>query len=127
MNPWQKMVREFHDKLALPSGDTPTLIAHKRLLIRDQWTCDELEEMESASRDGDDIEGVADGIVDAIYFLVGTAVEMGIDLDPLFAAVHAANMQKTGGGTRADGKVLKPENWAAPCLLPLLKAQGWNQ
>ena len=57
---------------------------------------------------------IADGIVDAIYVLLGTAVCYGIDIQPIWDIVHEANMKKTGGGKRIDGKVLKPHGWVPP-------------
>jgi predicted HAD superfamily Cof-like phosphohydrolase len=55
-----------------------------------------------------------DAIVDLLYVTYGAAVSMGIDLDPFFAEVHAANMRKVGGPLREDGKRLKPPGWVGP-------------
>lgn len=61
-----------------------------------------------------DIEKVADGIVDSIVVLVGTAIHYGIDLEPVWDEIQRSNLAKAGGGKRADGKVLKPEGWEPP-------------
>jgi predicted HAD superfamily Cof-like phosphohydrolase len=61
-----------------------------------------------------------DGLADILYVVFGTAVAMGIDLSPFFDEVHRSNMTKVGGEKRADGKVLKPETYEPPNLLPEL-------
>jgi len=62
---------------------------------------------------------ISDDIADAIYVLSGLANCIGVPLEHIYAAVHAANMnkrtkQENGDYTivkRADGKILKPEGW----------------
>jgi predicted HAD superfamily Cof-like phosphohydrolase len=51
-----------------------------------------------------------------------------MDLDPLFAIVHQANMGKVVNGKvirREDGKILKPAGWRDP--KPLLEAETARQ
>lgn len=50
----------------------------------------------------------------------------GIDLRPVWSEVHAANMRKTTGPVREDGKRLKPEGWQPPDIAGVLRAQGWQ-
>lgn len=125
MNRWQEMVREFHVKFQQPVGTSPRLLDNARFRARVSWIDDELGEMESGQA-VEEIEPVADAIVDTLYFLIGNAVEMGIDLDPLFNAVHAANMAKVGGGQRYDGKIMKPAGWTEPDIADELRKQGWE-
>ena len=75
-----------------------------------------------------DLESIADGIADSIYILLGLAVECGINMSPIWAEVQRTNMLKEGGGTREDGKILKPEGWKPPRIRELLEKQGfiWN-
>lgn len=125
MNDWQKMVREFHYKFEQPVGvGAPKLLDDARFELREDWIGEEAEERFLA-QDERDLPGVADAIVDELYFLIGTAVEMGIDLDPLFKAVHAANMQKY----RVPGheKIMKPVSWQAPDIAGELERQGWKK
>lgn len=49
-----------------------------------------------------------------------------MDLDPLWQDVHRANMAKTTGPVRADGKRLKPEGWQPPDIAGVLRVQGWE-
>jgi predicted HAD superfamily Cof-like phosphohydrolase len=69
---------------------------------------------------------VADAIADLIYVLLGTAVTYGIDIGPIWDAVHAANMAKSGGRQREDGKWEKPAGWRPPDIDGLLRQQGWE-
>jgi hypothetical protein len=125
MNAWQSMVREFQKTFNQPVGTTPALLDPDRWLIRRDW--EESERIEGCNAFGDyDLPNDADAIVDEIYLLIGRANEMGIDLDPLFRAVHAANMAKVGGGSREDGKILKPAGWQAPDIASELVKQGWK-
>jgi predicted HAD superfamily Cof-like phosphohydrolase len=62
---------------------------------------------------------VADAIVDSIYVLLGMAVAFGIDIHPVWYAVHEANMATLG----EDGKQMKPEGWTPPYIEGILQAQ----
>jgi predicted HAD superfamily Cof-like phosphohydrolase len=64
-----------------------------------------------------------DALADIAYVVIGTAVEWGVDLAAVWAAVHAANMAKVGGGRRADGKIGKPEGWTPPDIAGVLRRQ----
>lgn len=74
---------------------------------------------------------IADGMADAIYVIVGAALEYGIPLDKVWEAVQAANMAKVDPVTgkvrkREDGKVLKPEGWKAPDIQAVLDV-AWSE
>lgn len=70
-----------------------------------------------------DIAKVADAIGDLLYVVYGAAVAWGIQIDPVFGAIHQANMLKLTGPKRADGKQLKPSDWQAPDIKGILDAQ----
>jgi predicted HAD superfamily Cof-like phosphohydrolase len=73
-----------------------------------------LENLESNLTEADLIEA-ADGIADQIYVSLGTAIALGIDMQPIWDLVHKANMAKFGPGSyKKDGKQMKPPGWAAP-------------
>lgn len=75
---------------------------------------------------------VLDGIVDAVYVLLGLAVSMGLPFNEGFVLVQIANMSKIGfegplvweennlHGEPA-GKLRKPEGWTAPPMFELVK------
>jgi predicted HAD superfamily Cof-like phosphohydrolase len=124
-NDWQRMVMEFHEKLSQPVGERPKLLRPDRYLVRRKWErSEDKEDMEAQY--AQDLAGAADAIVDEIYFRIGRAVEMGIELDPLFRAVHTANLAKVGGETHSDGKIAKPPGWTAPDVAAELRKQGWE-
>lgn len=72
---------------------------------------------------------IADDIGDSIYVLCGLANCLGIPLAEVYQEIHRTNMQKTipdgqGGYTvrrRADGKILKPDNWEPPNIKAILR------
>ena len=67
---------------------------------------------------------VADGLADLIYVAVGAALELGIPLAAVWAEVHSANMRKTAGEKRADGKQMKPPGWVGPDVLGAVFGKG---
>lgn len=122
MSDIQSDVTDFHRKFGLLVGYGPAIPDKKTVALRDELIREETQEV----RDGiqlDDLVLIADGIVDSMYVLIGTAVSYGIDLAPIWEAVHQANMAKEGGGERADGKILKPSGWKAPGVRALLQRQ----
>ena len=66
----------------------------------------------------DSIVEFADGLVDQLYFIIGTMVEAGVEPQEIFNVVQKANMAKLHSDGkprfREDGKVLKPEGWQSP-------------
>jgi predicted HAD superfamily Cof-like phosphohydrolase len=121
---YTEQVREFtkacnDDLPTKPKLMTPEAIAFIRKMVNDEL--DELEESTTVIEQ-------ADALVDAIYYICDCAVKHGMNLDPLFAIVHGANMQKVVNGKvlkRPDGKVMKPDTWRDPA--PLLAAEMARQ
>jgi predicted HAD superfamily Cof-like phosphohydrolase len=72
-----------------------------------------------------DLVGIADALTDIHYIAAGTEVAYGIPGSDIFKYIHANNMSKLGlDGKpiyRADGKVIKPDNWIAPSIEEFLK------
>ena len=120
---WYADVHAFHDKFGCMIGDGPEPPDDETAALRMRLIEEEHEELKSAHADGD-IPGVADALTDMIYVILGTAISYGIDLRPVWDEVQRANMAKTGGGTRADGKILKPEGWTPPNIDEVLASQG---
>jgi predicted HAD superfamily Cof-like phosphohydrolase len=67
-----------------------------------------------------------DGLCDLDYVVEGTRLEFGIDGGPVLEEVHAANMRKTDGPIREDGKRLKPPGWVGPDIERVLREQRWQ-
>jgi predicted HAD superfamily Cof-like phosphohydrolase len=85
---------------------------------------EELAELERAATTGD-VPGVADALGDLVYVTIRMALIWGVDLRPVFAEIHSANLRKIGGGIREDSKVQKPPGWVGPDIEGVLRAQGW--
>lgn len=117
MNREFEMVRQFHQKFNHPVGDKPQLLDDSRVKARCNWMMEEIIEFAQATSKRDIVEA-ADAIIDAIYFCIGTLVEMGIRPDNLFEIVNTANMSKLWEDGKPhykeNGKVMKPSTWIDP-------------
>lgn len=109
----QQGVRDFQKAFNLPNEDKPTMLTPERLEFRHTLLQEEVTETRNAKT----LKDLADGITDTIYIALGTAVEAGIEIEPIFQIVQAANMAKLVDGKplyHENGKVKKPEGWEAP-------------
>ncbi len=143
---WQMCVREFNLGAKQTVAAKPTMLNEKdALLYLGQEVCkdgpddehletewrggflqEELDEMRAAF-EKNDLPELADGIIDLIYVACGAANAMGVDLAPLFSAVHLANTKKLVGGVKdSTGKMQKPEGWTPPDIAAELAKQGWT-
>lgn len=113
-------VLQFHRRFAVSIGDRPALPRKELVALRLVLIDEELAELRAAIGIGD-VVAVADALADLLYVTYGASITFGIDVRPILEEVHRANMAKLGGGTRADGKVLKPDGWQPPDLAPLLE------
>lgn len=102
-------------------GATPKDVDIETCLFRMRLIREEIDETTAAMAEGD-LPGIADGIVDSIYVLIGAAITYGIDVRPVWDAVHAANMRKTAAGPAP--KVAKPPGWEPPDVAGVLARQG---
>lgn len=106
---YARLVKEFtggHTDIDVP----PTLLSPERVAFIRRMVQDELDELDEAV----EIVDQADAAIDIIYYLVDTFLRVGVDLDELFATVHASNMAKKfpdGTFHKVGGKVIKPEGW----------------
>ena len=128
----QHKVREFHEAMGHPAADSPTLIPEDRVILRHALIEEELSEYVVAALDGD-MPGIADALADMLYVVYGTAVEHGIRIAPIFAAVHNANMSKLDENGEpvphpyVPGKIGKSDRFREPTadIEAELEAQGW--
>lgn len=123
VNAEQAMVIEFHRAFNCQVGSRPALLSFEEHELRWELIREELQELERAAAEGDLLK-VADGIGDILYVAYGYATACGIDMTPVFAEIHRANMAKLGGGIREDGKVLKPTGWTGPDIARVLAEQA---
>jgi predicted HAD superfamily Cof-like phosphohydrolase len=95
---------------------------------RIQMMMEELREFAEAVQRGD-LADQADSLVDLAYFVLGTAVMMGLPWETLFGEVHRANMQKVLVACAEESKrlnkldVKKPEGWQPPQIEAILAAE----
>ena len=123
----QEMVREFHEVFDHLIQDKPNAnIDISIQSLRYDLIYEELRELNDAMLDRDIVE-VADAIADLLYVVYGTAVSYGIDIEPVFEAVHKSNMDKIWPDGELhyhpNGKVKKPEGWEPPNIKAILKEQ----
>ncbi len=116
-------VRAFHERFDVAIGDRPARQSRAVHELRARLIREEAEEVVTALESGSVAE-IASELADLLYVTYGTAVSLGIDIRPVFDAVHRANMAKVGGGRRADGKVLKPPGWRPADIASVIAAQG---
>ncbi len=124
MSPQQEMVLEFHKKYGAPFSDVPGQIDVKDRLRRARLIFSEASEFLEAA-DTDDFGEMVDALADLLVVVYGAAVEMGVDLEPVFAEVHRSNMSKNGGKD-AGGKILKGPDWSPPDIIGELGKQGYQ-
>jgi predicted HAD superfamily Cof-like phosphohydrolase len=112
----------FQKGVNAPLPETPTMLSDERRELRQRLLQEEVNALASAENMND----VADAIVDCLYILLGTAHEFGIAdrLPQLFDEVHRSNMSKFDENGKAiyreDGKVIKPDTYRAPKLDSIL-------
>ncbi len=109
-------IRDFHLAVNGDAPQTPTRPSDATLRLRHTLIREEYEEVSEAiaqllSGQTDDIAHLMHECADLLYVVYGTLDACGVAADAVFAEVHRANMLKTTGPRRADGKQLKPANF----------------
>lgn len=125
MNDQQKMVREFHRAFEVAAPFKPVIPDENVIALRLKLIREETDELREALHGGD-LTLAADAIADILYVTYGTAVALGIDIEPIFAEVHRSNMSKLHEGVvlkRSDGKVIKSPNYSPADIMPLIGLQ----
>ena len=135
MNKMQEQVQVFHQAMEQPIRTTPSSLPAAERALRANLIYEETLEVIGALglhtvEDGNDslsapgqpepvLEQIKE-LCDLLYVIFGTAVQMGVDLQAFFDAVHENNMTKATGPVRPDGKRLKPEGYTAVDLKPVM-------
>ena len=119
MNEMQKKVIEFHRACGVPVSGTPTTLNAHRQELRIRLIKEELQEYIDSAR-ASNIIGIADALGDLLVVIFGTAVEHGLNMQPIFDEIHQSNMSKRNkdGSVSYDagGKVMKGEGYKPPDL-----------
>lgn len=127
-----RKVGHFHHIFGLPSLDKPQIPAVQRKQLRMRLIVEEVVEELLLAMEKDDLVEIADGIADAVYVIVGAALEYGIPAHLVFQEVHNSNMSKLWPGgevrRREDGKILKPPTFTPPDIARVLDSvrHGWT-
>jgi predicted HAD superfamily Cof-like phosphohydrolase len=116
------MVQEFHKQFEIHVSPTPSIPDEPTQLLRKRLIQEEFDELQEAMREKD-LSSIAKELADLLYVVYGTAVSLGIDMEPVFQEVHRSNMSKVGGHKREDGKWVKPPTYSPAQLDDLLAAQ----
>jgi predicted HAD superfamily Cof-like phosphohydrolase len=124
MDKVQRGVYEFHKKYNCIALDKPEMPDAQLLLLRGRLIVEEASEFLKAASNRD-MDEIADSLADLLYVVYGTAVVMGIDMEPISDEVQRSNMTKDGGGHDSGGKVMKGPQYSPPNIVSCLKDQGW--
>ncbi|MEX0829295.1 MAG: MazG nucleotide pyrophosphohydrolase domain-containing protein [Nitrospirales bacterium] len=122
MNDAQKMVQEFHEQFDIHISATPSIPDEATKILRNRLIQEEFEEFQEAMQ-SKALSAMAKELADLLYVVYGTAVSLGIDMEPVFKEVHRSNMSKVGGYKREDGKWVKPPTYSPADLDTILEAQ----
>jgi len=115
-----EMVKEFHQMVGIPIGESPRQIDRHAFARRARLIAEEFSEYCKAVSEGNIVE-IADALADLKYVVDGAAVEHGLPFDEVFRQVHESNMTKAGGHFDTTGKWVKPPTYI-PVNLSWLKA-----
>ena len=119
----RSMVRSFHAANCIEMPAIPAFPSYDVQLLRERLIEEELIELKEAM-DRYDLVEVADALGDLAFVVEGAFLAYGIDSGPVLEEIYRSNMTKSGGGTRADGKIQKGPSYSPPDLRSVLLAQG---
>ena len=125
MDKVQKGVYDFHKKYNCLAPDSPEMPDAQLLLLRSRLIVEEAGEFLKAASNRN-MEEMCDAIADILYVVYGTAVVMGVDMEPISDEVQRSNMTKDGGGKDSGGKIMKGPNFTPPDIKKQLAEQGWE-
>lgn len=106
--------------------DAQTVALRKELIYEEVMGLGELFD----SMDKGNLAGIADGIADVLYVVLGTAAAYGIDAQACFDEAHRSNMTKATWDERTrtfvvikseTGKILKPDTFVPADFSKVIK------
>jgi predicted HAD superfamily Cof-like phosphohydrolase len=115
----------FHEKFGVPHVKRPSFLDEGALSFRLKFMQEELDEF-ALGAVKENMEDMADALIDLVYVALGTAHMMGLPWDKLWDEVQRANMSKQRASSAGESKrgtsldVIKPAGWTAPNHVPAL-------
>lgn len=119
-------VAAFHEKFGLAYNGGPRLLDFDTLAYRIKFLEEELGEFVESTAE-QDLEGMADALIDLVYVAMGTAYMLGLPWQQLWNEVQRANMSKVRAKSADESKrgssldVVKPAGWTGPDIKRVLK------
>jgi predicted HAD superfamily Cof-like phosphohydrolase len=121
---------DFQKRFGFIANQTPTHLTTRLMADRVGMILEETAELAEAA-EAQDMEKILDALIDLVYFIKGTAVQLGLGevWHHAFHEVHRANMAKViGTGHRGVAHdVIKPPGWIPPRLGTILEGYGYNR
>lgn len=123
MQDLQRDVERFMLAADQPVSRVPEVIGSDQEKLYLNLIKEEYEELVTAMSEKDIVES-ADAIADLVWVVIGLASTIGIPFDSVWKEVKRSNDSKTVDGTLIKnpetGKVMKPDTFSEPDLLPIL-------
>lgn len=121
----QRMVQEFYHAIGHTLPGKPTMIMPALLRLHRELIQEETTELLLAMDRAMPLADIAKELADTLYVVYGAALAYGIDMEPVFQAVHESNMTKVADGHRdARGKWMKPASYRPADIEPILQWQN---
>lgn len=120
----EKMMKLFEQSVRyVPTSK----ISSEEKKLRSALIAEETKELLDAIKKND-LDKIADGIIDVIVVTLGTAAAYGIPVHTVWNEIMVTNMAKANGPKDPEtGKRLKPKGWKPPNIKNLLKQHGWDE
>ena len=123
MQDLQRDVERFMSAAYQPVSRVPKVTGSDQEELYLNLIKEEYEELVTAMSEKDIVES-ADAIADLVWVVIGLASTIGIPFDAVWEEVKRSNDSKTVNGTLVKdpetGKVMKPDTFSEPDLLPIL-------
>ena len=123
-------VAKFHEVFLIGNEDQPVAeVGQEVYELRHRLMHEENEEYLEAAQNGDLVE-IADALGDMMYILAGTILKHGLHeiIEDVFDEIQRSNMSKLDSDgnpiMRADGKILKGEQYFRPDIAGIFKQKG---
>lgn len=132
----EDQLKEFHEKYGhfiseVPTLDIPSTVKNLRYKLIKEEVYETFSGMGFYISDGtfdptlENLVEIADGIADAMYVLIGTAISYGIPIMRIFNEVHNSNMTKTASkavdGQKYGTKTPKGPDYVSPDIKGILQ------